>query len=216
MDLNDVLARLHVVPHFLSETEIATLLSIEEAAPYDDLEKANRSSYRSTLKGAVKSEVAEAIYSRLHGSMKRWYGETLVKKSARVSSTLIKYYGDEQFLPHIDGGSFRFDDGGHRVLYEKRSPHDFNSIIYLNEPLGGKLWFPLLNMEITPKPGTLVSWPSKDVFFLHGSTPLRSPVKIGLINFFEDDSAMFGETEEKLTADDYAVLRRVFAESAPA
>ncbi len=214
MDLNKVLSRLRIYPNFLSPHEIEKILSFEQEAQYDDDLKVNqppqKSQYRSTLAGGVTSTAAQKVYERVYDQMVAWYGDKLLKKNAVESSILIKYYDKEEFTPHIDGGSYAFCHETHKVIYQKKLPRDFNSIIYLNETTGGDLWFPVLNMKIRPTPGTLVAWPSKDIFFLHGSARLESKVKLGLMNFFEDDSVFSGFTEEQFSQEEFESLVKIF------
>lgn len=77
--------------------------------------------------------------------------------------------GEEQLI-HADGEN---EDGTPNETYIV----DYGSIIYINDNyLGGEIYFPQHQIEITPKAGTLIFFPSSK-YYLHGVRKILAGVR---------------------------------------
>lgn len=77
--------------------------------------------------------------------------------------------------------------------HEDGSPHpypwrDYASIIYLNDDYeGGVIYFPQHDLELKPKPGTMVTFPGTTEY-MHGVTELTSGERYTVASFWTLDS----------------------------
>ena len=89
------------------------------------------------------------------------------RRLERTKPGIRKWYPGEHQDVHADGETA---DGWPDYNYIV----DYGSIIYLNEEYeGGELFFPKYNIHIKPKPGTLVFFPSTNMY-AHGVTEVLS------------------------------------------
>lgn len=86
--------------------------------------------------------------------------------------------GDMQH-PHADGEN---ENGNHPYHWRQ-----FGCVYYLNDDYdGGEIYFPNQNIEIKPKPNTLVFFPG-NMEFLHGVKPITKGVRYTLTSFWTFD-----------------------------
>lgn len=96
-----------------------------------------------------------------------------------------KYSKKEKYLSHLDSYSKKFLDN------ESVSQRHVTFIMYLNEVKnGGETYFPLLDIKIEPKKGSLIAFENcfKNTIYthpksLHGSKPIQSGEKY-ILNFW--------------------------------
>ena len=96
-----------------------------------------------------------------------------------------KYSEKEEYLSHLDSHSKKFMDK------ESVSQRHVTFILYLNEvKKGGETYFPLLDLKIDPKKGSLIAFENcfKNTIYthpksLHGSKPIQSGEKY-ILNFW--------------------------------
>ncbi|QIG39409.1 2OG-Fe(II) oxygenase [Microbacterium sp. 4R-513] len=116
-----------------------------------------------------------------------WFNKALSKRVAQIEERVCADFGVEpdhleswqavqydpggKFETHLDGGSFRDEPGGERVL---------TLLLFLEQPeSGGETYFPELDLLIEPTAGKLVVWKNLlpdgelDRRFLHAATPVR-------------------------------------------
>jgi Rps23 Pro-64 3,4-dihydroxylase Tpa1-like proline 4-hydroxylase len=91
---------------------------------------------------------------------------------------LLKYNVGGHYAPHIDGRSIWIAPNGDKI-WRKSTDRDLSIVLFLNDGNGkdfdgGNFVFPELGIEIPPKAGTLVCFPS-DQNYLHG---VREVIKI--------------------------------------
>lgn len=92
---------------------------------------------------------------------------------------LVKWeIGDVQH-PHADGEEV---NGKHQFYWR-----NFGCVLYLNDDYdGGEIYFPNQNIEIKPKPNTLVFFPGT-LEFLHGVNPITKGIRYTLTSFWTFD-----------------------------
>jgi hypothetical protein len=79
--------------------------------------------------------------------------------------------------PHSDSTGNNGEDNG-------TSARKFSSLIYLNNQFsGGNLWFPNQELEVVPKPNTLVIFPS-GFDYLHGVKQVTSGIRYSILEFW--------------------------------
>jgi hypothetical protein len=88
---------------------------------------------------------------------------------------LLKYNVGGHYAPHIDGRSIWVAPNGDKI-WRKSTDRSLSAVLYCNTGNGkdfdgGNFVFPELGIEIPPKAGTLVCFPS-DQNFLHGVSPV--------------------------------------------
>ena len=92
---------------------------------------------------------------------------------------LVKWeIGDVQH-PHADGEEIN----GKHIFYWR----NFGCVYYLNDDYeGGEIYFPNQNIQIKPKPNTLVFFPGT-LEFLHGVKPITKGIRYTLTSFWTFD-----------------------------
>ena len=89
---------------------------------------------------------------------------------------LVKWENSDMQHPHADGQN---ENGDHPYHWR-----NFGCVLYLNDDYeGGEIYFPNQNMEIKPKPNTLVFFPGT-LEYLHGVKPITNGVRYTLTSFW--------------------------------
>lgn len=92
---------------------------------------------------------------------------------------LVKWENGDFQHPHADG-----EEIGKPHIYHWRN---FGCVYYLNDNYeGGEIYFPNQNIEIKPKPNTLVFFPGT-LEFLHGVRPVTNGTRYTLTSFWTYD-----------------------------
>jgi len=114
---------------------------------------------------------------------------------------VLSYGIGGHYQPHIDGRSLWIAPNGDRI-WRRSTSRDLSIIFYINDEFeGGELIFPNLHIQIRPKPGMMVCFPS-DQNYLHGVTPIKSGVRYSMVSW----ATVKGEqTKEE---EDQELLRR--------
>ena len=87
----------------------------------------------------------------------------------------LRYGIGGHYAPHIDGRSIWVAPNGDKI-WRRSTDRDLSIVLFLNDGNGkdfdgGNFMFPELGIEVPPKAGTLVCFPS-DQNFLHGVSPV--------------------------------------------
>jgi predicted 2-oxoglutarate/Fe(II)-dependent dioxygenase YbiX len=86
---------------------------------------------------------------------------------------LLHYGMGGHYIPHVDAETLYKDEIG-LEMWEKTLDRDLSIVYFLNDDfVGGELFFPVFELAIKPKAGTLVCFPS-DHHFVHGVKPVTS------------------------------------------
>lgn len=92
---------------------------------------------------------------------------------------LVRWRNGDMQHPHADG---EIDGGVHPYNWRH-----FGCIYYLNDNYeGGEIYFPNQNIELKPKPNTLIFFPGT-LEFLHGVKPVTNGVRYTLSSFWTYD-----------------------------
>lgn len=110
--------------------------------------------------------------------------ETIIKKEFEITNNIYPDYlglvkwemGDIQY-PHADG---EIENGIQHEFYWR----NFGCVLYLNDDYdGGEIYFPNQNIEIKPKPNTLVFFPGT-LEYLHGVKEITNGIRYTLTSFW--------------------------------
>jgi predicted 2-oxoglutarate/Fe(II)-dependent dioxygenase YbiX len=114
---------------------------------------------------------------------------------------VLSYGIGGHYRPHIDGRSLWVSPNGDRI-WRRSTSRDLSIIFYINDEFeGGELIFPNLHIQIKPKPGMMVCFPS-DQNYLHGVAPIKSGMRYSMVSW----ATVKGEqTKEE---EDQELLRR--------
>ncbi len=114
---------------------------------------------------------------------------------------VLSYGIGGHYRPHIDGRSLWVAPNGDRI-WRRSTSRDLSIIFYINDEFeGGELIFPNLHIQIKPKPGMMVCFPS-DQNYLHGVAPIKSGMRYSMVSW----ATVKGEqTKEE---EDQELLRR--------
>ena len=89
--------------------------------------------------------------------------------------------------PHSDSTGNNGEDNG-------TSHRKFSSLLYLNDEFeGGNLWFPNQNIEVIPKPNTLILFPAT-FEYMHGVKAVTNGIRYSILEFWTyNDKNTFAE-----------------------
>jgi len=94
----------------------------------------------------------------------------------------LKYGVGGHYKPHIDGRSIWFAPNGDKI-WRKSTDRDLSLVLYLNDDFeGGEFLFPDLHIQVKPKPGLLVCFPS-DQNYLHGVAPVKEGTRYSIVTW---------------------------------
>lgn len=99
----------------------------------------------------------------------------------------IEWIEEPQLLVYETGGHYApHPDTGHDSRTGTRdADRDISAILYLNEGFeGGTLLFPDLAVELRPRPGLLVTFPS-DPRFVHGALPVTRGIRFAIVTWMK-------------------------------
>lgn len=89
---------------------------------------------------------------------------------------LVKWENGDNQRPHADGEN---ETNDHPYYWR-----NFGCVLYLNDNYsGGEIYFPNQNIEIKPKPNTLVFFPGT-MEYLHGVNPITNGIRYTLTSFW--------------------------------
>jgi hypothetical protein len=110
--------------------------------------------------------------------------ELKIKKEFQLSSDI---YPDYLGIVKWETGDYQHSHADGELPDNKQHPYhwrDFGCVLYLNDDYeGGEIYFPNQNIEIKPKPNTLVFFPGT-MEFLHGVKPITNGIRYTLTSFW--------------------------------
>ena len=108
----------------------------------------------------------------------------------------LKYDVGGHYKPHIDGRSIWFAPNGDKI-WRKSTDRDLSLVLYLNDDFeGGEFLFPDLHIQVKPKPGLLVCFPS-DQNYLHGVAPVKEGTRYSIVTWARVKGQKTKEQEDK-------------------
>jgi len=92
---------------------------------------------------------------------------------------ILRYRVGGEYKPHSDAENWFADERKWKRVIDR----DISILIYLNEGfVGGEIAFPNFGMQLQPKRGLLIAFPS-DARYLHTARPLISGVRYALVSW---------------------------------
>ena len=121
---------------------------------------------------------------------------------------LLKYNIGGHYAPHIDGRSIWIAPNGDKI-WRKSTDRDLSIVLFCNDGNGkdfdgGNFMFPELGIEVPPKAGTLVCFPS-DQNYLHGVNSVRSGERYSIVSWARVKGQKTKEEEDKELLEKYGV-----------
>jgi len=117
---------------------------------------------------------------------------------------LLRYGVGGHYAPHIDGRSIWIAPNGDKI-WRKSTDRDLSFVLFLNDELeGGECVFPDLHIQVKPKPGLLVVFPS-DQNYLHGVNPVTSGERYSIVTWARVKGEKTKEEEDKMLLEKYGV-----------
>jgi predicted 2-oxoglutarate/Fe(II)-dependent dioxygenase YbiX len=117
---------------------------------------------------------------------------------------VLSYGIGGHYQPHIDGRSLWIAPNGDRI-WRRSTSRDLSIIFYINDEFeGGDLILPDLHIQIRPKPGMMVCFPS-DQNYLHGVTPIKSGVRYSMVSWATVKGEQTKEEEDQELLRKYGV-----------
>jgi len=116
----------------------------------------------------------------------------------------LRYGVGGHYSPHIDGRSIWVAPNGDKI-WRKSTDRDLSFVLFLNDEFeGGEFVLPDLHIQIKPKPGLFVAFPS-DQNYLHGVNPVRSGERYSIVTWARVKGQKTKEEEDKLLLEKYGV-----------
>jgi hypothetical protein len=116
----------------------------------------------------------------------------------------LKYDVGGHYKPHIDGRSIWVAPNGDKI-WRKSTDRDLSLVLYLNDDFeGGEFLFPDLHIQVKPKPGLLVCFPS-DQNYLHGVAPVKEGTRYSIVTWARVKGQKTKEQEDQELLQKYGV-----------
>jgi len=116
----------------------------------------------------------------------------------------LRYGVGGHYSPHIDGRSLWLSPTGDKI-WRKSTDRDLTFVLYLNDDFeGGELIFPDLHIQVKPKPGLLVAFPS-DQNYVHGVNPVKSGERFSIVTWARISGFLTKEEEDQELIKKYGV-----------
>jgi hypothetical protein len=116
----------------------------------------------------------------------------------------LRYDVGGHYKPHIDGRSIWVAPNGDKI-WRKSTDRDLSLILYLNDDFeGGEFAFPDLHIQVKPKPGLLVCFPS-DQNYLHSVLPVTQGTRYSIVTWARVKGQKTKEEEDKKLLETYGV-----------
>ena len=116
----------------------------------------------------------------------------------------LKYNVGGHYKPHIDGRSIWVAPNGDKI-WRKSTDRDLSLVLYLNDDFeGGEFLFPDLHIQVKPKPGLLVCFPS-DQNYLHGVAPVKEGTRYSIVTWARVKGQKTKEQEDQELLEKYGV-----------
>ncbi len=116
----------------------------------------------------------------------------------------LKYNVGGHYKPHIDGRSIWFAPNGDKI-WRKSTDRDLSIVLFVNDDFeGGEFLFPDLHIQVKPKPGLLVCFPS-DQNYLHGVAPVTKGTRYSIVTWARVKGQKTKEQEDKELLEKYGV-----------
>ncbi len=117
---------------------------------------------------------------------------------------LLKYNVGGHYKPHIDGRSIWIAPNGDKI-WRKSTDRDLSMVLFLNDEFeGGEFVFPDLHIQVKPKPGLLVCFPS-DQNYLHGVAPVTKGTRYSIVTWARIKGQKTKEQEDQELLKTYGV-----------
>ena len=116
----------------------------------------------------------------------------------------LKYNVGGHYKPHIDGRSIWIAPNGDKI-WRKSTDRDLSMVLFLNDDFeGGEFLFPDLHIQVKPKPGLLVCFPS-DQNYLHGVAPVTKGTRYSIVTWARIKGQKTKEQEDQELLKTYGV-----------
>lgn len=175
-----------LIHNFLDEDTLSMLVQYLDSVEGDGPVSKDKISNQEVLK--VLSDADKNSYFMLNEYYGNKYG-IKIKQKPKVQSHLMKWdLGYESVMPvHSDCET----KDGNPVLTNEYYKYNLTVICYLNDTYeGGEITFPQFNLNIKPKPGDLIMFPSR---YRHGVLQMYSGNRYSLPSWYSFD--IDGEVE---------------------
>jgi predicted 2-oxoglutarate/Fe(II)-dependent dioxygenase YbiX len=117
---------------------------------------------------------------------------------------LLKYNVGGHYAPHIDGRSIWVAPNGDKI-WRRSTCRDLSIVLFLNDEFeGGEFVFPDLHIQVKPKPGLLVCFPS-DQNYLHSVNSVRSGERYSIVSWARVKGQKTKEEEDQELLNKYGV-----------
>ena len=117
---------------------------------------------------------------------------------------LLRYGVGGHYRPHIDGRSIWVAPNEDKI-WRKSTDRDLSFVLFLNDDFeGGEFVFPDLHIQVKPKPGLLVVFPS-DQNYMHGVNPVTSGERYSIVTWARVKGQKTQEEEDKMLLEKYGV-----------
>ena len=116
----------------------------------------------------------------------------------------LRYGIGGHYAPHIDGRSIWIAPNGDKI-WRKSTDRDLSLVLFLNDDFeGGNFVFPDLHIQVKPKPGLLVVFPS-DQNYLHGVNPVINGERFSIVTWARVKGQKTKEQEDQELLEKYGV-----------
>jgi hypothetical protein len=151
--------------------------------------------------GPLFPKIEELFKNIVHHIVNPFYGVEVWDSEV---PQFLRYGVGGHYSPHIDGRSIWVAPNGDKI-WRKSTDRDLSFVLYLNDDFeGGEFLFPDLHIQVKPKPGLLVAFPS-DQNYLHGVNPVTSGERYSIVTWARIMGQRTKEQEDQELLNKYSV-----------
>ena len=151
--------------------------------------------------GPLFPKIEELFKNIVHHIVNPFYGVEVWDSEV---PQFLRYGVGGHYSPHIDGRSIWVAPNGDKI-WRKSTDRDLSFVLFLNDEFeGGEFVLPDLHIQIKPKPGLFVAFPS-DQNYLHGVNPVRSGERYSIVTWARVKGQKTKEQEDQELLKKYGV-----------
>jgi predicted 2-oxoglutarate/Fe(II)-dependent dioxygenase YbiX len=214
----NLLSNILIEPQVLTQEAIQELLNHAKQSSTTDLsvfdpDKTNETGETSWIvdKGIRDTQIIEFgdLYPKIEDLFKNLVRNIInpfynVEVRDSEVPQLLKYNVGGHYAPHIDGRSIWVAPNGDKI-WRRSTCRDLSIVLFLNDEFeGGEFVFPDLHIQVKPKPGLLVCFPS-DQNYLHGVNSVKSGERYSIVSWARIKGQKTKEEEDQELLETYGV-----------
>lgn len=168
-----------IIENFATSDEVAKLLLTAQSVKWGEFNPNNfwKNRIYDSLKDKERSTLTQSLLIRIQKAI---INNSSYNEIYPDCCNIVRWEAGYEMQPHADAEN---PDGSNHEMYWRK----FGCVLYLNNDFdGGSIYFPNKDIELKPKPGTLVFFPGT-LEWLHGVKETKNGIRYNFATFWTDN-----------------------------